>query len=117
MGRVVRDMQFQFCDCRFTPCRDIYWHYGSDLSNVNAKCQTVLVGTYVCTLACMLCSLSLSPNTLSMLTEFVFLTECALPHLNIHVSHTPKRSRMYLSGCSSVSCFVGLFHLYGSGML
>ena len=46
MGRVVRDMQFQFCDCRFTPCRDIYWHYGSNLSNVNAKCQTVLVGMY-----------------------------------------------------------------------
>lgn len=42
----------QFCDCRFTPCRDIYWHYGRNLSNVNAKCQTVLVGTYVHWHAC-----------------------------------------------------------------
>ena len=98
MCRVVHDMQFQFCDCRFTPCRDIYWHYGSNLSNVNVKCQTVLVGTYVHWHACMPCSLSLSSNTLSMLTEFVFLTECALPHLNIHVSFTVDARKCRLGG-------------------
>lgn len=37
------------------------------------------------------CSLSLGPNTLSLLTEFVFLTECVLPHLDMQYTRlTPQ---------------------------